>query len=83
MIRAAVWVDAETELLCAYVLLPDREFIASASCFRILADAIEHQAGQAVPEFIAFELGFLHVGTLLRPVYYDALRSRLARAIAV
>jgi len=36
-----------------------------------------------VPEFIAFELGFLHVGTLLRPVYYDALRSRLERAIAV
>ena len=83
MIPVAVWVDAETEFVCAYVLVPGHDFIVSATCFSILAAAIEHQAGQAVPEFIGFELGFLHLGTLPRPVYYDSLRRQLERAIAV
>lgn len=83
MVRVAVWLDTETELLCAFVLLPGAEFSAVGSCFAALAEAIEHEVARSLPQPATVEIGFLHLGPLPAPVLEPALRRRLERAIAV
>jgi len=81
MIRVAVWVDYDTEVICAYILLPGCELEAAASNFETLALAIEDQMVSYLPSFVSLEIGYLHVGCLKQPVNRQWLLQRLEQAV--
>jgi hypothetical protein len=83
VVRVAVWIDAETELSCGYILLPGRAFTATGSSFPILALAIERQLRSLLPPFVCFEVAYLHLGCLRRPIHQPFLRHRLEQASVV
>jgi hypothetical protein len=81
MIRVAVWVDYDTEFVCAYILLPGCELEAAASNFQSLALAIEDQVVSYLPSFVSLEIGYRHFGCLKQPVNRQWLRQRLEQAV--
>lgn len=81
MIRVAVWIDYDTECICAYVLLPGCDLVAAASSFPILAVAVEREVLARLPAFVSAEVGYLHVGCLRQPIDRDWLRQRLEEAV--
>ena len=80
MVRVAAWIDAETELSCGFVVLPGHEFVAAGSSFPVLALAIEELLTSLLPAFIYFEVAYLHLGCLRRPIHRPFLRHTLERA---
>ncbi len=80
MVRVAVWVDAETELICGYASLRGQDLVGSASSFSALAFAMEAQLSFVLPALGCFEVGYLHLGCLRSPIPSSVLRQALARA---
>ena len=81
MIRAAIWIDADTEFFCAFVALPDHDIRATGSNQQILVAAIEYELSRSLPEFIDYEVGYLFLGVVRRPVSGEWLRTRLQSAM--
>lgn len=81
MVKVAVWIDAESECNCAYILLPTSDLEAAASTFLMLAAVVEDQVLARLPAADCREVGYLDVGCLRRPVDRHWLRQRLAWAV--
>jgi hypothetical protein len=83
MVRVAVWVDAESELICGYASLPGEDLVGSASSFAVLASAIEDQLSSVLAGGSGMEVGYLHLGCMRQPVRRSVLQQALARASVV
>ena len=80
MIRVATWIDAETEVQCAFVALSGHQFVVAGSCLGLLEEVVKWEVRQHLPGCLDFELGFVDLGWLRRPVSYEALARRVASA---